>query len=75
MAPDSKSDTGEYAPTKAPETREHAEEKETQPDSRLIPGGAHGSPVATGMDALYRDQVPNRATRSEQLRMGERVRT
>ena len=74
MAVDSKNDTGAYAPTKAPETSQHAEEKETQPDSRLIPGGAHGSPVATGMDALDRDQVPSEATRSEQLRMGERIK-
>jgi hypothetical protein len=74
MADDPKNDTGAYAPTKAPETREHAEEKKTEPDSRLKPGGAHGSPVPTGMDALDRDQVPNNATKSEQLRMGERVK-
>jgi hypothetical protein len=74
MADDAKTDTGEYAPTKAPETREHAEEKATQPDSRLKPGGAHGSPVTIGMDALDRDQVPNNATKSEQLRMGDRVK-
>ena len=33
-------DTSEYSSTKAPETRAEAEERETQPDSRLIPGGA-----------------------------------
>ena len=74
MAVDPKSDTSAYAPTKAPETAKHAEEKETQPDSRLTPGGAHGSPFATGMNALYRDQVPSEATRSEQLQMGEYIK-
>jgi len=74
MAVDPKNDTGAYAPTKAPETSNQAEEKESQPDSRLIPGGAQGSPVATGMDALDRDQVPSQATRSEQLRIGERIK-
>jgi hypothetical protein len=33
-------DTSEYSSTKAPETRGEAEEKVTQPDSRLLPGGA-----------------------------------
>jgi hypothetical protein len=74
MAVDPKTDTGVGAPTKAPETSTHAEEKETQPDPRLIPGGPHRSPVATGMDALDRDQVPSHATRSEQLQMGERIK-
>jgi hypothetical protein len=74
MATDPKTDTGEYAPTKAPDTKEHAEEKRSQPDPRLKPGGAHGSPAATGMEALDRDQVPSHATRSEQLQMGERIK-
>jgi hypothetical protein len=74
MAVDPKNDTGAYAPTKAPDTREHAEEKKSQRDSRLTPGGKHGSPASTGMDALDRDEVPSRATRSEQLQMGERVK-
>ena len=74
MAVDPKHDTSAYAPTKAPETSKHAEERETQPDARLIPGGAHGSPAAIGMDALDRDQVPSEATRSEQLCMGERIK-
>ena len=51
---DEKSDTGAYAPTKAPETKEHAEEKQSQPDTRLIPGGAHGSSKPTGMEGLER---------------------
>ena len=49
-----KNDTGAYAPTKAPETKEHAEEKQSQRDMRLIPGGAHGSPKPTGMEGLER---------------------
>ena len=74
MAVDPKNDTGAYSPTKAPETKEHAEEKVSQPDSRLHPGGAHGSPVSTGMDALDRKAVPSEARRSDQLDMGERFK-
>ena len=54
---DEKSDTGAYAPTKAPETKEHAEEKQSQPDTRLIPGGAHGSSKPTGMEGLERGDL------------------
>lgn len=71
---DPKTDTGAYAPTKAPDTSEHAEEKKTQPDARLHPGGAHGTAMPTGMEALDRDQVPSQATKSEQLQMGERLK-
>ena len=35
MAVDPKNDTGAYAPTKAPETSDHAEERKSEPDSRL----------------------------------------
>ena len=52
-----KNDTGAYAPTKAPETKEHAEEKQSQPDTRLIPGGAHGSAKPTGMEGLERGDL------------------
>ena len=45
-------DTAEYSASKAPETKKQAEERETTPDSRLIPGGAHGSPTAQGMAGL-----------------------
>ena len=74
MAIDPKNDTGAYAPTKSPETREHAEEKKSQPDSRLIPGGRQGSPMPTGMEGLDRDTVPNGAERPEQLDVGERIK-
>ena len=47
-----KKDTSEYSSTKAPETREHAEEKDEQRDTRLQPGGATGSPTAQGMAGL-----------------------
>jgi hypothetical protein len=60
-------DTSEYSSTKAPETRAEAEERETQPDSRLIPGGAE--PRATndpGMSSLDRGNLPNSATDSGQ---------
>lgn len=45
-------DTSEHSATKAPETRKHAEEKESVHDSRLIPGGAHGTPTPQGMAGL-----------------------
>ena len=45
-------DTSEYAPSKAPETRREAEERESTYDHRLIPGGAHGSPAPAGMAGL-----------------------
>ena len=48
-------DTAEYSSSKAPDTRKHAEERETVADSRLIPGGAHGTPSPQGMAALDRD--------------------
>jgi hypothetical protein len=57
-------DTSEYAPSKAPDTREHAEERNEEPhDPRLLPGGAHGSRHPIGMDAMDRDTVPNHAER------------
>jgi hypothetical protein len=74
MAVDPRNDTAAYAPTKSPDTTEHAEEKTSQPDPRLHPGGAHGSPMPTGMEGLDRDDVPNQATGSEQLRTGERIK-
>lgn len=47
-----KKDTSEYSSTKAPETREPAEEKDGHRDTRLQPGGATGSPTAQGMAGL-----------------------
>ena len=74
MAVDPKNDTGAYAPTKAPETSDHAEERKSEPDSRLHPGGAHGSPMPTGMEGLDRADVPSEALRPEQLDVGERIK-
>ena len=64
-------DTSEYAPSKAPDTREHAEERNQDAhDSRLIPGGAHGSPVSVGMDSLDRSTVPSGADHTGQTDYG-----
>lgn len=54
-------DTTEYSPSKAPDTRKHAEEKESITDSRLIPGGGHGVASDPGMAGLDHDTVPNGA--------------
>ena len=62
-------DTSEYSSTEAPETRAEAEQRESQPDSRLIPGGAQpraGNDI--GMPGLDRDAVPNGATDTGQTR-------
>jgi len=51
--------TGEYSSTKAPDTREHAEERKgNMTDPRLIPGGARGSNAPQGMEALDRENLP-----------------
>lgn len=57
-------DTTEYAPSKAPETRKHAEERspDDHTDWRLIPGGVHGAAADPGMSSLNRDDVPGGAT-------------
>jgi hypothetical protein len=56
-------DTTEYAPSKAPETKAHAEERSPDDvkDARLIPGGASGSPAPSGMSALDWSTVPSAA--------------
>jgi hypothetical protein len=60
-----KADTSEYSASKAPETRKEAENREPQnfADWRLIPGGKHGSPEPSGMNALHRGDVPSGADR------------
>jgi hypothetical protein len=63
-----KDDTSEYSSSKAPETKEQAEERKPTPDDRLLPGGAMGTPEPTGMSALDRDQVPNEARADEKKR-------
>ena len=66
--PHKKDDTSEYSASKAPETRQHAEERRTTPDDRLQPGGALGTPDPTGMSALDRDTVPSGAQADEKKR-------
>jgi hypothetical protein len=62
-------DTSEYSSTKAPETRREAEEVVSQPDSRLIPGGAEPrSDTQQGMAGLDRDDVPGGARDTSQTR-------
>jgi hypothetical protein len=64
-----KKDTSEYSATKAPETREHAEERDHAVDSRLLPGGAEPrTHTDQGMAGLDRDTVPNRAADTGQTR-------
>ena len=59
MAPD----RSEYSPTKAPDTAEHAEERDPVVDPRLIPGGAEPrSDTPQGMEGLDRQQLPGSAT-------------
>ena len=63
MADTPKPDTSEYSASKAPETARYAENREPREftDWRLIPGGKHGSPEPSGMNALHRSDVPSRA--------------
>jgi hypothetical protein len=64
-----KPDTSEYSSSKAPETREHAEERDAHVDTRLIPGGAEPrTHTDQGMAGLDRDAVPNRAADTGQTR-------
>jgi hypothetical protein len=64
-------DTAEYSASKAPDTRKHAEEQETQVDWRLLPGGARGTTSPQGMAALEREAVPSEAKDSGQTRYGD----
>ena len=62
-------DTSEYSSTKAPDTRDAAEERDEFSDSRLIPGGAEPrTHTQQGMAGLDRDTVPNEATDTGQTR-------
>lgn len=54
-----KKDTSEYSSSKAPETRQEAEEKDGISDTRLIPGGAEPKThTPQGMEGLDRADVP-----------------
>ena len=47
------SDATNYSSTQAPETQKEAEEQHPFPsDTRLVPGGAHGSHADPGMSSL-----------------------
>jgi hypothetical protein len=66
-------DTTEYAPSRAPETREHAEDRspDSVTDDRLLPGGSHGAAGDVGMSGLHRETVPNGAASPEQEDFGQ----
>lgn len=65
------SDATDYAPSKAPETAKEAEERHPHPsDPRLIPGGALGAPMDTGMSSLDRDNLPGGARNPGQQDFG-----
>jgi hypothetical protein len=52
------SDPTDYSSTAAPETRIEAEERQPPiSDSRLWPGGSHGSPKDPGMSSLDPDVI------------------
>jgi hypothetical protein len=69
--PGGKEDTSDYSASKAPETRREAEERETTPDDRLMPGGAQGSAADAGMSGMDRKDVPSGAAKPEELRAGD----
>lgn len=67
-------DTTEYAPSKAPETREHAEDRSSDDvhDDRLLPGGRHGASADVGMSGIDRSAIPGGADSPRQADFGER---
>jgi len=66
-------DTSEYSPSKAPETQQHAEERDEFADPRLIPGGAEPrTHTAQGMAGLDHDALPGEAqNRAQTARSGK----
>jgi hypothetical protein len=57
----------EYSASKAPETQQAAIGRVSPPDTRLIPGGAHGSAADVGMSGMNREDVPSGAAKPDQL--------
>jgi hypothetical protein len=53
------SDPADYSSTKAPETQEQAEERDSHTDTRLHPGGAHPAHHDPGMSSLDPDAHPS----------------
>ena len=66
-------DTTEYSGSKAPETRQEAEERTGVSDARLIPGGARGAKQDPGMSGLDRDQAVSGGQSTGQQRSGEGI--
>ena len=67
-----RTDTSDYSSSKAPETREHADERTGHlDDARLIPGGARGTVQPQGIDALDRPTVPSGAADPGLTRHGD----
>ena len=64
-------DTAEYSGSKAPETRREAEEANGPSDTRLIPGGAHGSAFDVGMSGIDPDAAISGGRSTEQERYGD----
>lgn len=61
-----KDDTSASSASQAPETRKGAEEPPLYSDTRLIPGGAHGSGADVGMSGMHREDLPSRAMKPEE---------
>ena len=68
-------DSSEYAPSKAPDTRQHAEERETVIDERLLPGGAQGAVEEIGISGLDRAAIPTGADSPRQTDFGSADKT
>lgn len=66
------SDTTEYAPSKAPDTREHAEDRsrDSVTDPRLLPGGARAATADVGMSGIDRAAIPSEADAPRQTDFG-----
>ena len=59
-------DTTEHSGSKAPETRQEAEEQNGPSDTRLLPGGARGAAVDVGMSSLDRDTAVSGGRRDQE---------
>ena len=68
---DKTSSPTEYSATKAPENRPHVESTAAVNPATLRPGGATGSPVAIGISAVDRVDIPSGARKPEELAYGE----
>lgn len=71
QVPGGPGDTSEHSASKAPETREEAEEKHPFSDFRLIPGGQHRADTEVGMSAMDRADVPSEGKSPGQTKYGD----